>query len=95
MLPEPPAPNELHSCQMGILLCCSVAFRYRTSFERKPNAPTIITLRLAVIPRVALEAAHWCLLSCELAAGILQAKGIPRPRWTPVEKPIICDRILE
>src|SRR5262249_54276819 len=56
----------------------TVVLRYRISLEQRRYAPSTINLRLAVIRRIAYEAADSGLLSPELAAGIRRVKGVRR-----------------
>jgi integrase len=55
-----------------------VVLRYRVHLELRGYAPTTINLRLAVVRRIAYEAADAGLLSPELAAGIRRVKGVRR-----------------
>jgi site-specific recombinase XerD len=52
-----------------------VVLRYRIELESRQLAPATINLRLAVVRRLAHEAADTGLLSPELAAGIQRVKG--------------------
>src|SRR6266436_10220606 len=70
-----------------IAWCCSeprlalnriVVLRYRMHLESIPLAPGTINLRLAVVRRLAYEAADTGLLSPELVAGIRRVKGVPQ-----------------
>src|SRR5947199_117680 len=56
----------------------TVVLRYRIYLEQRHLAATTINLRLAVVRRVAYEAADSGLLSPELAAGIRRVKGVRR-----------------
>lgn len=56
----------------------TVVLRYRIHLEQRQYAPATINLRLAVVRRVAYEAADAGLLSPELAAGIRRVKGVRR-----------------
>src|ERR1700674_4185476 len=53
----------------------TVVLRYRLELESRHLAPSTINLRLAVVRRLAYEAADTGLLSPELAAGIRRVKG--------------------
>jgi len=56
----------------------SVVLRYRLQLEGAQVAPATINVRLAVIRRLAYEAADSGLLSPELVAGIRRVKGLKR-----------------
>ena len=56
----------------------TVVLRYRIHLEQRQYAPATINLRLAVVRRVAYEAADAGLLSPELAASIRRVKGVRR-----------------
>jgi site-specific recombinase XerD len=56
----------------------TVVLRYQISLEQRQFAPSTINLRLAVVRRIAYEAADSGLLSPELAAGIRRVKGVRR-----------------
>ena len=56
----------------------TVVTRYRISLEQRQYAPSTINLRLAVVRRLAYEAADCGLLSPDLAAGIRRVKGARR-----------------
>jgi site-specific recombinase XerD len=56
----------------------TVVLRYRLELESRRLAPSSINLRLAVVRRLAYEAADTGLLSPELAAGIGRVKGAKR-----------------
>ena len=56
----------------------TVVLRYRIHLAQRQYAPATINLRLAVVRRVAYEAADAGLLSPELAAGIRRVKGVRR-----------------
>jgi site-specific recombinase XerD len=56
----------------------TVVTRYRISLEERHYASSTINLRLAVVRRLAYEAADCGLLSPDLAAGIRRVKGVKR-----------------
>jgi hypothetical protein len=66
------------SGQPRLALNRTVVLRYRIYLEERHLAPTTINLRLAVVRRVAYEAADSGLLSPEPVAGIRHAKSVRR-----------------
>jgi site-specific recombinase XerD len=69
----------------------TVVTRYRISLEQANYASSSINLRLAVVRRLAYEAADCGLLSPDLAAGIRRVKGVKKPglrigNWSPAEQ---------
>lgn len=57
----------------------TVLMRYRIHLESRHLAPGIINVRLAVVRRLAYQAADAGLFSPELAAGIRCVKGVKKP----------------
>ena len=69
----------------------TVVLRYRLFLEQKNLAPSTISVRLAAVRRLALEASDTGLLSPELAAGIHRVKGAKRlgvriGNWLTIEQ---------
>jgi hypothetical protein len=76
---------EWYCCEPRLAFHRTVVLRYRISLEQKQYAPSTINLRLAVVRRIAYEAADSGLLSPEACSGYPPREGSSAVRRTSRE----------